>query len=356
MTKCILNFQRGKFIPIMADHTTLTIPDGYKNVLPLLETQKAIKLIKDTFEKKLADALHLIRVSAPLIVLSDTGINDNLNGYERPVEFDIKETGNNAQIVQSLAKWKRIALAKYEIKPREGLYTDMNAIRRDEIVDNIHSIYVDQWDWEKVILPEERNFSTLKTTVEQIRKALYETETVLLENYPDKHYSRIIPETIHFVTSQELEDLYPDKTPKERETLVAKEYRAVFISQIGGKLKSGNVHDGRSPDYDDWTLNGDIIVWYEPLQIGLELSSMGIRVDPESLKKQLKESGCEDRLSLEYHSLLVNGKLPLTIGGGIGQSRICMCLLHTIHIGEVQSSIWPDWMVNECKAKGIQLL
>ena len=336
--------------------STKIVPLVYKPIFEKLEAQKAIKLIKDTFEKKLAEALNIIRVSAPLMVPSDTGENDLLNGYERPVEFDVKETKRKLQIVQSLAKWKRMALKKYGFQVGSGLYTDMNAIRRDEDTDNIHSIYVDQWDWEKIITKEERNEEYLKKTVRQIFEVFKLTEDVLIKAFPEKNLKKTIADEIFFISSQELEDLYPDKRPKDREHLITKEKGAVFITKIGKKLKSGKVHDGRSPDYDDWELNGDILLWYEPLGISLELSSMGIRVDPASLEKQLKESGEEKRKELLYHKMLLNNELPLTIGGGLGQSRICMYFMKTVHIGEVQSSVWPQEMVQQFREKGIEFL
>ena len=332
------------------------LPEIYHPIFRGIEAQIAIKLIKDTFERKLAEKLNLIRVSAPLMVPSDTGVNDMLNGYERPVEFEVKETHRNLQIIQSLAKWKRIALKRYGFQQGTGLYTDMNAIRRDEETDNIHSIYVDQWDWEKIIKKEERTTEYLQKTVQNIFEVFKLTEEILINAYPEKKLERTLPDKISFITSQELENLYPEKRPKEREHLIAKEKGAVFISQIGKKLKSGNTHDGRSPDYDDWELNGDIILWYEPLNISLELSSMGIRVDKNSLEKQLKEADAEDRKELLYHKMLLNDELPLTIGGGLGQSRICMYFMKTAHIGEVQSSIWPEEMVREFKRKGIEFL
>ena len=332
------------------------LPEVYHPIFSGLEAQKAIKLIKDTFERKIAEKLNLLRVSAPLMVPSDTGVNDMLNGYERPVEFEVKETHRNLQIIQSLAKWKRIALKRYGFQQGTGLYTDMNAIRRDEETDNIHSIYVDQWDWEKIIKKEERTTEYLQKTVQDIFEVFKLTEEVLINAYPEKKLKRTLPDKISFITSQELENLYPEKRPKEREHLIAKEKGAVFISQIGKKLKSGNTHDGRSPDYDDWELNGDIILWYEPLNISLELSSMGIRVDKNSLEKQLKEADAEDRKELLFHKMLLNDELPLTIGGGLGQSRICMYFMKTAHIGEVQSSIWPEEMVREFKRKGIEFL
>ena len=336
--------------------STKFVPEVYQPIFVKLEAQKAIKFIKDTFERVLAEALNLIRVSAPLMVPSNTGVNDLLNGVERPVEFDVLETKQKLQIVQSLAKWKRMALKKYGFQPGSGLYTDMNAIRRDEMTDNIHSIYVDQWDWEKIITKEERNEEYLKKTVRQIFNVFKVTEEKFIKEFPEKKLKKTVADDIFFITSQELEDLYPDKKPKEREHLITQKYGAVFISQIGKKLKSGIVHDGRSPDYDDWELNGDILLWYEPLNISIELSSMGIRVDPKSLDKQLKESGEEKRRSLDYHQKLLNNELPLTIGGGLGQSRICMYFMKTIHIGEVQSSVWPEEMVQNFKKKGIEFL
>ena len=336
--------------------STKIIPQVYKPIFEKLEAQKAIKLIKDTFERKLAQQLNLIRVSAPLMVPSDTGINDLLNGYERPVEFDVKETKRNLQIVQSLAKWKRMALKRYGFKPGEGLYTDMNAIRRDEDTDNIHSIYVDQWDWERIITKEERNEEFLKKIVRLIFQTFKLTEDALINAFPEKKLQRTVPDDIFFISSQELEDLYPDKRPKDREHLITKEKGAVFITQIGKKLKSGKPHDGRSPDYDDWELNGDILFWYEPLGISIELSSMGIRVDEKSLEKQLKEANAENRKEFLFHRMLLNGELPLTIGGGLGQSRICMYFMKTVHIGEVQSSVWPEEMVREFREKGIEFL
>jgi len=336
--------------------STKILPEVYHPIFPGIEAQVAIKFIKDTFERKLAETLNLTRVSAPLMVPSDTGVNDMLNGYERPVEFEVKETHRNMQIIQSLAKWKRIALKKYGFEPHAGLYTDMNAIRRDEDTDNIHSIYVDQWDWEKIIKKEDRTMDFLKKTVEDIYEVFKTTEEALINAYPEKKLERTLPEKISFITSQELENLYPEKSPKERENIIAKEKGAIFISQIGKKLKSGVSHDGRSPDYDDWELNGDILLWYAPLNIALELSSMGIRVDKNSLEKQLKEAGAENRRELLYHKMLLNDELPLTIGGGLGQSRICMYFMKAAHIGEVQSSVWPEEMVREFKRKGIEFL
>ncbi|MDF2593261.1 MAG: aspartate-ammonia ligase [Clostridia bacterium] len=333
----------------------LTLPQGYAPKLSIRETEVAIKTIKDYFEHALAEALHLTRVSAPLFVRTGRGINDNLNGIERPVSFDamvIKDS--DIEIIQSLAKWKRMALQRYGFDMGEGLYTDMNAIRRDEVLDNLHSIYVDQWDWEKVISKEDRTEETLFDTVRKIYEVFKKTEDQICSLYP--HIDRILPEEIFFISTQELEDLYPGLTPKERESAIAKEKGAVFITKIGGVLTSGIKHDGRSPDYDDWTLNGDIIFWYPVLNREIELSSMGIRVDEAALLKQLKESGCEDRKGLEYHRLLLEGKLPYTIGGGIGQSRICMFFLRNAHIGEVQAGVWPEEMLEECAMSGIALL
>ena len=330
------------------------IPEHYSPALDLHDTQIGIKTVKDFFQKSLADRLNLLRVSAPLYVTPESGLNDNLNGVERPVHFDVKESGQEAEIVHSLAKWKRYALKKYGFAHGEGLYTDMIAIRRDEDTDNIHSIYVDQWDWEKVINKDERNLETLKSVVRNVYSALKKTEKYMAIQYD--YIEEILPKEIFFVTSQELEDMYPDKTAKEREYLIAKEKKAVFIMQIGKVLASGERHDGRAPDYDDWDLNGDIIVYYPILDIALELSSMGIRVDDDCLKRQLKASGCEDRLSLEYHKAILDHKLPLTIGGGIGQSRICMFYLRKAHIGEVHSSLWPQETLEIAEANNIPLL
>jgi len=333
----------------------LIIPEDYKPKLGIRETEKAIKLIKDIFERELAEALNLERVSAPLFVRPESGLNDNLNGVERPVTFDVKAVnGSNVEIVHSLAKWKRMALSRYNFSIGEGLYTDMNAIRRDEDLDNLHSIYVDQWDWEKVIRREDRTIETLKNIVRQIFKALKNTENKICSVYPA--LDKLLPDDIFFITTQELEDMYPEAPIKERENLIAREKGAVFIMQIGGTLKSGIKHDGRAPDYDDWMLNGDIVLWYPVLNIAFEVSSMGIRVDENSLLNQLKLAGCEERLELQFHRDLLDGKLPFTVGGGIGQSRLCMYLLNKAHIGEVQASIWPDDMINECKKGNIMLL
>lgn len=333
----------------------LRIPAGYYSPLTIRETEVAIKEVKDHFERALAKNLHLTRVSAPLFVRPESGLNDNLNGVERPVSFDIKEQdGSVAEIVHSLAKWKRYALKNYNFHSGEGLYTDMSAIRRDEDTDNIHSLYVDQWDWEKVISKEERNTETLQYTVRKVYRALKDTEEYISRRY--NYIDPLLPDDIFFITTQELEDLYPDLTTKEREKSITKEKGAVFISKIGGVLASGERHDGRAPDYDDWELNGDIIVYYPVLDIGLELSSMGIRVDEDSLKAQLKEAGCEDRAELPFQKALLNGELPYTVGGGIGQSRICMYYLRKAHIGEVQSSLWPENVVEAAADAGIHLL
>ena len=330
------------------------VPEGYKPQIDLKETQVAIKTVKDFFQKELTKQLNLTRVSAPLFVTPESGLNDNLNGVERPVSFDLKEGHRDAEIVHSLAKWKRFALKQYGFKPGEGLYTDMNAIRRDEDTDNIHSIYVDQWDWEKVITKEERTRETLESVVTAVYKALKITEDYLAYEYD--YIGHYLPEHIKFITSQELEDLYPELDPKEREYTAARAHGAIFIEQIGKTLRSGERHDGRAPDYDDWELNGDIIVYYPVLDIALELSSMGIRVDEESLERQLKIAGCEDRKELAFQKALLNGELPYTIGGGIGQSRICMFYLRKAHIGEIQASIWPDEVHEIANKAGIPLL
>lgn len=333
----------------------LIIPSDYHPALPVRETEAAIKMIKDYFETTLAKELNLSRVSAPLFVKPDTGMNDNLNGVERPVAFDVKSIGGDTvEIVHSLAKWKRMALGKYGFDVREGLYTDMNAIRRDEDVDNLHSIYVDQWDWEMVINKEDRNVETLKNIVNKIFNSLKKTENHVCEVYPQ--VPKILPDEIFFITTQELEDMYSDLSPKEREDAICKEKKAVFIMQIGGMLKSGIKHDGRAPDYDDWALNGDIVLWYPVLDRAFEISSMGIRVDEDSLVSQLKEAGCEDRKRLKFHKDLLEKKLPYTVGGGIGQSRLCMFFLKKAHIGEVQSSVWPDSMIEMCENANIKLL
>ena len=333
----------------------ITIPENYASELNLYDTQIAIKTVKDFFQQTLAKRLNLLRVSAPLFVLPQSGLNDNLNGVERPVSFGIKEQGDAAaEIVHSLAKWKRYALKRYGFKHGEGLYTDMNAIRRDEDTDNIHSIYVDQWDWEKIISKEERNADTLKQVVRTLYTALKNTEKYMAIQYD--YIEEILPKNITFITTQELEDLYPDLSPKEREYKIVKEKGAVFLMQIGDLLASGEKHDGRAPDYDDWSLNGDILVYYPVLDIALELSSMGIRVDEDTLMSQLKKAGCEERAELPFQKAILDRELPYTIGGGIGMSRICMFYLRKAHIGEVQSSLWPDDVMEQAAEHGIQLL
>ena len=329
--------------------------EGYVPVLGLYETQKAIGALKRAFEDRLSEKLNLCRVSAPLFVAPETGLNDDLNGVERPVEFDIKETGKNAQIVHSLAKWKRYALGKYGFPAGQGLYTDMNAVRRDEEMDNLHSIYVDQWDWEKVITKEERTESYLKATVQKIVSAICEAQEVICKLYPELGSERLSPD-VSFVTTQELEDMWPDCTPREREDKYLAEHKTAFIMQIGGPLKSGQKHDGRAPDYDDWTLNGDIVFWNSLLGRAFEVSSMGIRVDAAAMDRQLSAAGADDRRKLAFHRDLLEGKLPLTVGGGIGQSRLCMLLLKKAHIGEVQVSIWDDATAAKCAQAGIELL
>jgi len=333
----------------------LMIPKGYKSQIDPMETQRAIKKIKDFFQQELAYGLNLRRVSAPLFVIPESGLNDNLNGTERTVEFSLKDMDEKkVEIVQSLAKWKRMALGKYGIPAGHGIYTDMNAIRRDEDLDNLHSIYVDQWDWEKVILKEDRTEEYLKSTVILIYNALKN-----LGDYVNRLYREIkteLPNEIFFITSQELEDLYPDLTPKERENAICEKHRAVFVMKIGDFLKSGQKHDGRAPDYDDWELNGDILLWNEILEIAFEISSMGIRVDEEAMARQLKLAGTEDRADLDFHKAILDGKLPYSIGGGIGQSRLCMYFLRKAHIGEVQVSVWPESMVQKCQENNIFLL
>lgn len=333
----------------------LIIPAGYTPVLDCMESQRAIKKIKDYFQQELAYGLNLRRVTAPLFVTPESGLNDNLNGVERTVSFTLKDMNERTvEVVQSLAKWKRMALGKYGIEPGHGLYTDMNAIRRDEELDNIHSIYVDQWDWEKTIDKSDRTEEYLKETVITIYNAIKNLSDYVNRLYRDLRTE--LPNEIFFITSQELEDMYPDLTPKEREEAITKEKRAVFIMKIGGYLKSGKKHDGRAPDYDDWELNGDIILWNEVLGIPYEISSMGIRVDEESMVKQLKIAGAEDRLNLPFHKAVINRELPYSIGGGIGQSRLCMYFLRKAHIGEVQVSVWPEEMIEECRANNIILL
>lgn len=330
------------------------IPENYKPVLNNYDTQRAIVYIKDTFQAEFSSALHLKRVSAPLFVTEDSGLNDNLNGYERPVAFDIPAVGSEAQIVHSLAKWKRLALKKYDFELGSGLYTDMNAIRRDEELDNLHSIYVDQWDWEKIITKENRNLEYLKLVVTSIVNAICNTNDRLKVRFPQ--LTTEINREVSFITTQELEDMYPNMTSSERENAYVKEHKTAFIMQIGGKLRSGKPHDGRAPDYDDWQLNGDIFFWHDTLNRALEISSMGIRVDAESLDKQLTLANCDERRSLTFHKMLLNNELPLTMGGGIGQSRLCMLIMGCAHIGEVQSSIWDSETVKACAEAGIQLL
>ena len=328
--------------------------EKYQSKLSVLETQKAIRALRHRFEENLCDGLNLSRASAPLFVKKGSGLNDDLNGVERPVSFDILETGEEVEVVHSLAKWKRMALAKYGFKMHTGLYTDMNAIRRDEHCDSIHSLYVDQWDWEKVISKEDRNFDYLKDTVYRIYSAILNTADGIERQYPE--LDNYLPRKIKFISTFELEEKYPELSPKERENKAAKEFGAVFLTQIGGRLKNGEKHDGRAPDYDDWKLNGDIIVYNRVTDAAFEISSMGIRVDKESLLSQLKEENALDRLELPFHKALVNGELPYTIGGGIGQSRLCMLHLQKAHIGEVHASVWPESEIKRCKEQGIVLL
>ena len=331
------------------------IPEDYHSALNLHDTQVGIKTVKDFFQGMLAERLNLLRVSAPLFVDPSSGLNDNLNGVERPVNFDILEqNGRMGEVVQSLAKWKRYALKKYGFQVGEGLYTDMSAIRRDEITDNIHSIYVDQWDWEKIIRKEDRNLETLKAVVRDVYRALRMTERYMSIRYD--YIEETLPREIYFITTSELEARFPDKTPKEREYIITRAKGAVCIMQIGDKLHSGLPHDGRAPDYDDWQLNADILVYYPVLDIALELSSMGIRVDAKSLAEQLKKAGCEERAELPFQKAILNDELPFTIGGGIGQSRICMFFLRKAHIGEVQSSLWPEETEKVLQEAGIRLL
>ena len=335
--------------------SSLIIPKDYSPILYPMETQRAIKKIKDYFQEELAYGLKLRRISAPLFVLPESGLNDNLNGVERRVSFTIKDMNEqNAEIVQSLAKWKRYALGKYKIEPGRGIYTDMNAIRRDEELDNLHSIYVDQWDWEKAITRQQRTTAYLHQTVTTVYNAVKN-----LGDFVNRHYSDVrndIPNEIFFITSQELEDRWPDKTPKQREDLICREYGAVFVEKIGGPLASGKPHDGRSPDYDDWNLNGDILMWNDVLNMAFEISSMGIRVDAEAMDRQLRAAGAEDRRNLPFHQAVLHDELPLSVGGGIGQSRLCMFFLKKAHIGEVQASIWPQDMIDACRTGGIELL
>ena len=342
----------------------LTRPKNYKQLLDTKQTEQGIKLIKDFFQQNISTELRLRRVTAPLFVLKGLGINDDLNGVERPVTFPIKDLNDaKAEVVHSLAKWKRLTLAEYNVEPSYGIYTDMNAIRADEELDNLHSLYVDQWDWEAVMTREQRNIEFLKDVVKRIYSAILRTEFLVCERY--YQLEPFLPKDIHFIHSEDLLAMYPDKTTKEREDLIVKKYGAVFIIGIGGKLANGLPHDGRAPDYDDWTtesgkgkrgLNGDILIWYPILEQAVELSSMGIRVDEESLIRQLKLTGKEERSQLYFHQKLLNGELPLSIGGGIGQSRLCMVLLHKAHVGEIQASIWPEEMRSECKLLGMPLI
>lgn len=332
----------------------LIIPENYRSCLSSYETQEAIGMIKILMQKKLCMALKLKRVTAPLFVDPASGLNDDLNGVERPVSFDIPDAHMEAQVVHSLAKWKRMALYNYDFPVGKGLLCDMNAIRRDEELDNLHSAYVDQWDWEKVITEEDRNFDYLKTTVNRIVESICNTLDEVKYQY--EHLHTELCREVSFITSQELEDMYPDLTPKERENAYAREKKTIFIMQIGDLLKSGERHDGRAPDYDDWQLNGDLLFWHEPLQCTLEVSSMGIRVDAKSLDEQLTKAGCDERRKLPFHQLLLSNRLPLTIGGGIGQSRICMLLLQKAHVGEVQASVWDKETLQQCESAGIEIL
>ncbi|MFD1430787.1 aspartate--ammonia ligase [Lacticaseibacillus mingshuiensis] len=330
-------------------------PTAYDPHLTVRETQEAIRYIRETFQDEFGKEMNLSRLSAPMFVERATGLNDNLNGVETPVSFQMADLPDQTiEIVHSLAKWKRVALSRYGFGLHEGLYTNMNAIRKDEDLDNFHSIYVDQWDWEKVIAKSERTRETLENTVRTIFKVIKHMEDEVWYKYPTAVHH--LPHDIHFVTTQELEDRWPEKTPKQREDAICQEFGCVFLEQIGGLMKSGKRHDGRAPDYDDWTLNGDILFWYEPLNCSLEISSMGVRVDEAALRRQLKEADAEDRLTLPYHRSLLAGELPYTIGGGIGQSRLCMLLLGKAHVGEVQASVWPQAMRDECAAAGIHLL
>ncbi len=333
------------------------IPEGYRSILSIYDTQKAIGLMKRLFEDRFAAVLSLYRVSAPLFVDGRTGLNDNLNGVERPVDFDIRQTGTHAQVVQSLAKWKRMALKRYDFYPGKGIYADMNAIRRDEDeLDNLHSVYVDQWDWEKIILPENRNLDYLKSVVLDIVGAVCDTQDTLRAIYPALQTLPALARAVSFVTAQQLEDLWPERTPRQREDAYVRQHPTTFLMGIGGALRSGKPHDGRSPDYDDWSLNGDILVWNDLLGRAFELSSMGIRVDPATLDRQLTLAGCDDRRGLLYHRMLLAGELPQTIGGGIGQSRLSMLMLGKAHIGEVQASVWDEETAETCARAGIMLL
>ena len=334
----------------------IQLPRDYASLLSIYETQKAIGLLKRLFEDKLSGALRLHRVSAPLFVAASSGLNDDLNGVERPVAFEINGVEDTAQVVHSLAKWKRLALKRYQFQVGEGLYTDMNAIRRDEELDNLHSAYVDQWDWEKIIAREDRNVGYLQQTVSSIVRALADTQYFLRSVFPQLSVLPRLSDQVTFLTTQELEDLYPTLTPKERESAFVKDHPTTFLMGIGGKLRSGKPHDGRAPDYDDWALNGDLLVWDSVNGQAMELSSMGIRVDPESLDRQLTLAGCDSRRSLPFHKMLLEGQLPLTMGGGIGQSRVSMLLLGKAHIGQVQSSLWDEANLKACQEAGITLL
>jgi aspartate--ammonia ligase len=339
---------------MMRFENQLAIPANYHAKMDVRETEIAIKMIKDQVEAQIADTLNLTRVSAPLYVRPETGLNDNLNGVERPVSFDIKDIQADVEVVQSLAKWKRMALARYGFKLGEGLYTDMNAIRRDEVLDNLHSVYVDQWDWELIISREQRTTETIKSVVLDLYRCFHRTENHILRFYP--MLERKLPAELYFITSQELEDRWPDLTPRLREDEICREKKAVFILQIGEKLKSGIPHDGRAPDYDDWQLNGDLLFWYPTLERSFEISSMGIRVDETTMRDQLIKAGCTDRMGLDFHQKIILGALPFTIGGGIGQSRLCMFYLDKAHIGEVQASVWPENMLGACQQYGMALL
>ncbi|AYM02776.1 aspartate--ammonia ligase [Levilactobacillus yiduensis] len=333
----------------------LIIPKSYDPKLSVRETQTAIRYIRETFQEEFGQQLNLSRLSAPMFVEKSTGLNDNLNGVEKPVSFTMADMGDETiEIVHSLAKWKRVALKRYGFKMHEGLYTNMNAIRKDEDLDNFHSAYVDQWDWEKVIAKDERTEETLKQTVRTIFKVIKHMEHEVWYKFPEAVHH--LPDEIHFITTQELEDMYPTMTPRERENAIAKKLGCVFLMKIGDALKSGKRHDGRAPDYDDWTLNGDILFWYEPLDQSIEISSMGIRVDAAAMKRQLKLAHAEDRAKLPYHQMVLNEEVPYTIGGGIGQSRLCMLLLGKAHVGEVQAALWPQEMIDQCEAHGIHLL
>lgn len=334
---------------------SLILPENYDPHMTVRETQEAIKYIRDTFQREFGKEMNLERISAPLFVEKSSGLNDNLNGVERPVQFDVAGIpGETVEVVHSLAKWKRMALYNYDFPVGKGLLCDMNAIRRDEELDNLHSAYVDQWDWEKVITEEDRNFDYLKTTVNRIVESICNTLDEVKYQY--EHLHTELCREVSFITSQELEDMYPDLTPKERENAYAREKKTIFIMQIGDLLKSGERHDGRAPDYDDWQLNGDLLFWHEPLQCALEVSSMGIRVDAKSLDEQLTKAGCDERRKLPFHQLLLANRLPLTIGGGIGQSRICMLLLQKAHVGEVQASVWDKETLQQCESAGIEIL